>query len=57
MVVGLRFIKQTKIIYFRRECWLEWYRKGTATNKQIKLDQRNTYDCAKKGAYSVVDHA
>ena len=57
MVLVLRFIKQTKkYIYFRRECGLEWYEKGTATNKQYKIDQRNMNYCAKKDAYSVADH-
>ena len=39
---GLRLIKYTKNTYVLGNR-LEWYGKGTSTNKQYKIGQRNAY--------------
>ena len=40
--------KTDKKLYILGENGLEWYGKGTATNKQCKIGQRNTHYCAKR---------
>ena len=41
------FDKTGKKLYILEENGLEWYGKGTATNKHYKIGKRNTHYCVK----------